>query len=98
MKDNLKSLAKFILDWWHRLSSLCEYTLKLGPALMTLSFFKIIFTYNIRTISIKFNPFSAQAGKPVPPDSLRGLMESRWKKTFARGSHGSRIFFPGISG
>jgi hypothetical protein len=25
---------------------------------------------NIKTISIRFNPLSAQAGKPVPPNSL----------------------------
>jgi hypothetical protein len=33
-------------------------------------FFKMLFIKNIKMISLRFNPLSAQAGKPVPPDSL----------------------------
>jgi hypothetical protein len=33
-----EALAKFISGWWHRLSSLCKSVLKVGAALMTLSF------------------------------------------------------------
>jgi hypothetical protein len=34
----MEALAKFILGWWHRLSSLCKCVLKVGAALMSLSF------------------------------------------------------------
>jgi hypothetical protein len=33
-------------------------------------FFKMLFIKNIKMISLKLNPLSAQAGKPVPPDFL----------------------------
>jgi hypothetical protein len=33
-----EALAKFILGWWHRLYSLCKRVVKVGAALMTLSF------------------------------------------------------------
>jgi hypothetical protein len=33
-------------------------------------FSKMLFIKNIKVISLRFNPSSAQAGKPVPPDSL----------------------------
>jgi hypothetical protein len=33
-------------------------------------FFKILFIKNAAVISLRFHPASAQAGKPVPPDSL----------------------------
>ena len=33
-------------------------------------FSKMLFINNIKAISLIYNPSSAQAGKPVPPDSL----------------------------
>jgi hypothetical protein len=33
-------------------------------------FFKMLFIKNPKVISLRFYPSSAQAGKPVPPDSL----------------------------
>jgi hypothetical protein len=33
-----EALAKFILGWWHRLSSLCKCLLKVDTALTTLRF------------------------------------------------------------
>jgi hypothetical protein len=33
-------------------------------------FSKMLFIKNIKAISLTYNPSSAQAGKPVPPDSL----------------------------
>jgi hypothetical protein len=45
----------------------------------------MLFIKNIKR-SIRFNPLSAQAGKPVPPDSLDRLMEYWCKDTVARGS------------
>jgi hypothetical protein len=35
--------SKFILGWWHRLSSLCKSVLKAGAALITFSFPKMLF-------------------------------------------------------
>jgi hypothetical protein len=33
-------------------------------------YFKMLFLKNIKMISLRINLLSAQAGKPVPPDSL----------------------------
>jgi hypothetical protein len=33
-------------------------------------FSKRLFIKNIKMIALRFTPLSAQAGKPVPPDSL----------------------------
>jgi hypothetical protein len=37
-EDTFEELAKFILGWWHRLSSLCKCLLKVDAALTSLRF------------------------------------------------------------
>ncbi len=65
----IEAVAKFILGWWHRLSSLCKGVLEAGAALMTLSFLRWIYQeYQGDILGFDFS--SAQAGKPAPPDSL----------------------------
>jgi hypothetical protein len=43
-----------------------------------------VFSKKYQDISIRFNPLSAQAGKPVPPIFWGRLMKSRWKKHFCK--------------
>ena len=47
-------------------------------------FFKIFFIKNIKVISLKFNPSSAQAGKPVPPDSLGDIKGISVQRDFCK--------------
>jgi hypothetical protein len=54
--ENIEALAKFILGWWHRLSSLCKCVLKVGATLMTLSYPRCPLWKNIKMIFFKFNP------------------------------------------
>jgi hypothetical protein len=55
-------------------------------SIKNLQFFKMLFIKNIKLISFKFNPLSAQAGSLCHQLPWDRLMESQWKGTFARGS------------
>jgi hypothetical protein len=49
-------------------------------------FSKMLFMKDIKLISFRFNPLSAQAGSLWHQIPWGSLMESRWKDTFASGA------------
>jgi hypothetical protein len=49
-----------------------------------LQFFKMFFIKNIKVIALRFHHSSAQAGKPVPPDSLGEINGISMERDFCK--------------